>query len=131
MVQGLQAVAPGAALSLTFLPHLAPMTRGIFTSCYAKLKGGKTADDVVKAYRDFYRGEAFVRVTGAPPQTKHVSGTNLCLVHPAVDTRAGRLIALSCIDNLVKGGAGQAVQCMNLMLGLPEGAGLERAAVYP
>ena len=132
MLQGLQALAPGAELSLTFLPHLVPMTRGILSSCYATLRDGKAAgEEIAQLYRDFYGGETFVRVTGAPPQTRQVSGTNLCLVHPAVDARTGRLIVVSCIDNLVKGGAGQAVQCMNLMLGLPEDMGLERPASYP
>ena len=66
-----------------------------------------------------------------PPQTKHTTGTNLCLVHAVVDPRANRLIVVSCIDNLVKGAAGQAVQNMNLMLGFPETMGLGRAALYP
>jgi len=137
MLQGLQALAPGTALSITFVPHLVPMTRGILTTCYARMKGGtpggdgKVREKVARLYRDFYGGEPFVKVVDAPPRTKDTSGTNLCLVHPTVDLRTGRLVVVSCIDNLVKGGAGQAVQCMNLMLGFPEATGLERAAVYP
>ena len=66
-----------------------------------------------------------------PPQTKQTWGSNLCLVYPTVDQRTGRLVVISCIDNLVKGGAGQAVQNMNLMLGFPEDTGLEALPVYP
>jgi N-acetyl-gamma-glutamyl-phosphate reductase len=137
IVQELQGLASGPPLSVTFLPHLIPMTRGILSSCYARLKEGKVAGgdggtaQVAGLYRDFYRDEPFVRVTAGPPQTKQTWGTNLCLVHPTVDRRTGRLIVVSCIDNLVKGGAGQAVQNMNLMLGFPETAGLQGLAVYP
>jgi N-acetyl-gamma-glutamyl-phosphate reductase len=115
--------------AVTFVPHLVPMSRGILSTCYAKL--AKANVDVVKRYRDFYRGEPFVRVVDTPPQTKHALGTNLCLIYPTVDSRTGRLIVVSCIDNLVKGGAGQAVQNMNLMLGFPETMALEGLALYP
>jgi len=133
MVQELKRMAAEPSLSVTFLPHLIPMTRGILTSCYAKFRGGKTAGgaEVMKLYEDFYRGEPFVKVVSDPPGTKHTWGNNLCLIYPAVDVRTGRLIVVSCIDNLVKGGAGQAVQNMNLMLGLPETTGLDFPAVYP
>ena len=131
IVQGLSGLAKGA-LSVTFLPHLIPMTRGILSSCYAKLADGvKSRREIVSLYRDFYRDEPFVRVVGEPPQTKQTWGSNICLVYPTVDARTGRLIVVSCIDNLIKGGAGQAVQNMNLMLGFPEAAGLEGQAVYP
>jgi N-acetyl-gamma-glutamyl-phosphate reductase len=82
-------------------------------------------------YNDFYRDEPFVRVVGFPPHTKYTWGNNTCLVHPTIDDRTGRLVVISCIDNLVKGAAGQAIQNMNLMLGLPETTGLEAPAVYP
>ncbi len=120
-----------APVRVTFVPHLAPMTRGILSTCYAPLTGELTQAQVTELYRSFYKGETFVRVTAAPPQTKHTWGNNRCLVYPVVDKRAGRLIVISCIDNLVKGAAGQAVQCMNLILGLPETAGLDALAVYP
>ena len=108
------------------------MTRGILATCYAPLlDSGATGDDVRALYRDFYDGEPFVRVTDTPPQTKQTVGSNFCLVHPTVDPRANRLIVVSCIDNLVKGAAGQAVQNMNLMFGLREEEGLERPALYP
>ncbi len=115
--------------AVTFVPHLIPMNRGILSTCYAKL--AKPKADVVKIYRDFYRDEPFVRVVATPPQTKQTLGTNLCLVYPTIDSRTGRLIVVSCIDNLVKGGAGQAVQNMNLMLGLPETTALKSLAIYP
>ncbi len=132
MLQELRRLAPEPALSITFLPHLVPMTRGIFTSCYARLSGGeKSREDIVRLYQDFYRGETFVKVAVAPPQTKQTWGSNLCLIYPSVDIGTGTLIVVSCLDNLVKGGAGQAVQNMNLMLGFPEETGLEGLAVYP
>ena len=137
IVQELQRLAPKPALSVTFLPHLIPMTRGILSSCYAKLKAGKLPEGdkgkqaIQKLYQDFYRGESFVKVVAVPPQTKQTLGSNLCLLHPAVDIRTNRLMVISCIDNLVKGGAGQAIQNMNLMLGFPETTGLDMLAVYP
>jgi len=122
----------GQTLSVTFVPHLIPMTRGILTTCYAPLKeGGLKTKELAKLYADFYKDEPFVRVAPSPPHTKHTWGSNLCLVHPTVDARTGRLVVVSAIDNLVKGAAGQAVQNMNLMLGLPETAGLADLAVYP
>jgi len=122
----------GLTLSVTFVPHLVPMTRGILTTCYAPLKDrGLKAKELTKLYDDFYKDEPFVRVAPSPPHTKHTWGSNLCLIHPTVDARTGRLVVISAIDNLVKGAAGQAVQNMNLMLGLPETAGLEALAIYP
>jgi N-acetyl-gamma-glutamyl-phosphate reductase len=123
----------GASLRVTFQPHLVPMTRGILTTCYAPLADGQavTQAEVRALYEEFYRDEPFVRVAAEPPQTKHTWGNNLCLLYPTVDTRAGRLVVVSCIDNLVKGAAGQAIQNMNLMLGFPEAAGLDLPAVYP
>lgn len=139
ITQELGLLNPALSLSVTFVPHLVPMSRGILTSCYAMLKGGKVATgefekakaDVNEIYREFYRDEPFVRVVDAPPQTKQTWGSNRCLIYPTVDVRTGRLIVISCIDNLIKGGAGQAVQSMNLMLGLREEMALEGAAVYP
>ncbi|KPJ52018.1 MAG: N-acetyl-gamma-glutamyl-phosphate reductase [Dehalococcoidia bacterium DG_18] len=136
ITQELSGLNPALPLAVTFVPHLVPMSRGILTTCYAKLKeGGERKGELEKGvrelYREFYRGEPFIRVVGAPPQTKQTLGTNLCLIYPTIDPRTQRLIVVSCIDNLVKGGAGQAVQSMNLMLGLPEGMALEGFAVYP
>jgi len=129
ITQELGLLNPALSLSVTFVPHLVPMSRGIFTSCYAMPK--KSNVDVKEIYTEFYRGEPFVRVVDAPPQTKQTWGSNRCLIYPKLDVRTGRLIVISCIDNLIKGGAGQAVQSMNLMLGLSEEMALEGAAVYP
>ena len=123
--------------SITFVPHLIPMTRGILTTAYAPLVSGKIGkgeqgkEKLRRLYLDFYQNEPFTLVTDAPPHTKHTWGNNLCLVYPTIDDRTGRLIVISAIDNLVKGAAGQAIQNMNLMLGLPEATGLEALAVYP
>jgi len=124
---------PDSAPRVTFVPHLIPMTRGILTTCYAPLANGGVGSQakVREIYDDFYRDEPFMRVVAEPPQTKHTWGNNLCLVYPTVDARAGRLVVVSCIDNLVKGAAGQAIQNMNVMLGFPEATGLDQPAVYP
>jgi len=123
--------------SVTFVPHLIPMTRGILTTAYASLVSGKIAGgengktELRKLYLDFYKDEPFTQVTESPPHTKHTWGNNLCLIYPTIDERTGRLIVISAIDNLVKGAAGQAIQNMNLMLGLTETTGLESIAIYP
>lgn len=122
---------------ISFVPHLIPMTRGILTTCYASLISGKLpegkagVEEIQKVYQQFYANEPFVRVTDVPPHTKYTYGANSCLIFPTIDWRANRIIVISAIDNLVKGAAGQAVQNMNLMLGLPETAGLEQLAIFP
>ena len=137
IVQELQALQPRETLMITFQPHLIPMTRGILSSCYAPMVEGKIpvsqhgVAELRQVYRDFYKGETFVKVVDVPPQTKQAWGSNLCLIYPTIDLRTGRLIVVGCIDNLVKGGAGQAIQNMNLMLGFPETTGLEALPVYP
>jgi N-acetyl-gamma-glutamyl-phosphate reductase len=118
-------------LKVTFTPHLIPMTRGILSTCYAPLASPLSEDAVRELYHDFYAGEPFVHVVDAPPATKHTRGNNMCLVHPTVDIRTDRLVVVSVLDNLVKGAAGQAIQNMNAMLGLPETMGLDAPAVYP
>ncbi|MFC2039167.1 N-acetyl-gamma-glutamyl-phosphate reductase [Chloroflexota bacterium] len=137
IVQELVKLNPGLSFSVTFVPHLVPMSRGILTSCYARLEAGKVATgtkskgELAELYAEFYRDEPFIRVVTVPPQTKQTWGTNLCLIYPTIDVRTRRLVVISCIDNLVKGGAGQAVQNMNLMLGCPESTALEGTAIYP
>jgi len=132
IIQELNLLNPGQPLAVTFVPHLVPMTRGILTTTYATLASGKKGiEEIRKLYLDFYKDEPFVRVADSPPHTKQTWGSNLCLVYPTVDQRTGRLVVISAIDNLVKGAAGQAVQNMNLMLGLPETMGLEAPAIYP
>jgi N-acetyl-gamma-glutamyl-phosphate reductase len=133
MEQELKALDPSVSPSITFVPHLVPMTRGILSTCYAKLADGHrpTATKLRQLYRQFYEHAPFVQVTAQPPHTKYVRGTNFCLIYPTINSKTGRLIVISCLDNLIKGGAGQAVQNMNLMFDLPETTGLEALAIYP
>jgi N-acetyl-gamma-glutamyl-phosphate reductase len=135
--QELRALNPSFSPSITFVPHLVPMTRGILSTCYARLKDDKLLKDAKTGkrlsliYQEFYKRAPFVQITTIPPHTKHVWGTNFCLIYPTFDSETGKLVIISCIDNLVKGGAGQAVQNMNLMFDLPETTGLEALAIYP
>ena len=137
ITQELRRFGGGFEPRLTFLPHLIPMTRGILNSCYANLKDGAIAagaegvKELRALYESFYRDEPFVQVVGSSPMTKHTLGNNNCLLYPTVDLRTNRLMVISCLDNLVKGAAGQAIQNMNIMLGLEETEGLEQLALYP
>ena len=131
IVQELEQVGTSGSLRVTFVPHLVPMVRGILTSCYARLKNGVSAADVEALYEEFYCDETFARVVSVPPMTKHTLGSNDCIIHPTVDERTDLLAVISCLDNLVKGAAGQAVQNMNLMCGFPEDEGLQQLALYP
>jgi N-acetyl-gamma-glutamyl-phosphate reductase len=124
---GLGAATGGAASggpALTFVPHLVPLQRGISETIYVRAAALPAADELGELYADFYAGEAFVEVCAAPPELKDVAGTNYCRIFATVDERAGRIIVVSVIDNLMKGASGQAVQNMNVMLGLPEHEGL-------
>jgi len=114
--------------TVLFTPHLVPMTRGILATCYAEATG---AGDPLQILRDAYAAEPFVHVTAEPPATKWVSGSNGVQLTARYDERTGRVLALSVIDNLGKGAAGQMIQCANLMLGLDETAGLSIIGVYP
>ena len=114
--------------TLLFTPHLVPMTRGILATCYADAAGQGDPLDVLKAS---YAEEPFVHVTVDPPATKWVAGSNGCQLTARYDERTGRVLALSAIDNLGKGAAGQMIQCANLMLGFEETAGLTPVGVYP
>jgi N-acetyl-gamma-glutamyl-phosphate reductase len=116
---------------VTFVPHLIPMTRGILTTCYARLRRQISADDLRTMYDEFYRDAPFTRLVATSPQTKWTAGSNECLVYPTIDQRENRLIALAVLDNLVKGAAGQAVQNMNLMCGFEQTCGLQQPALYP
>lgn len=124
---------PIQSLRLTFVPHLVPMTRGILATCYADLdqEGISTTRDVRSLYEEFYINEPFVHVVDQPPHTKWTFGSNQCFVYPMVDSRTGRLLVISCLDNLVKGAAGQAIQNANRLFGIPETAGLLVAPLYP
>lgn len=114
------AAAAGKAVTITFVPHLAPMTRGIHTTIFTRMHGSSSADDALETLKSAYSDEPFVRVRESLPDTKSVNGTNFCDISVRHDARTGRLIVLSAEDNLVKGAAGQAVQNFNLMAGIPE-----------
>jgi N-acetyl-gamma-glutamyl-phosphate reductase len=116
--------AAGKKVAITFIPHLAPMNRGIHTTIVTTPSAGKTAADLKQALLAAYASEPFVRIRDQAPETKHVTGTNFCDIALFDEPRTGRVVILSVIDNLVKGAAGQAVQCFNLRAGLPETEGL-------
>ena len=121
--QGLSAAA-GSKVVMTFIPHLAPMNRGIHTTIVATPSAGKSVSDLTKALQAAYAEEPFIRIREQPPETKNVTGTNFCDIALYDEPRTGRVVILSVIDNLVKGAAGQAVQCFNVRAGLPETEGL-------
>ena len=114
--------------TVLFTPHLLPMTRGILATCYGEATG---RCDPLQVLADAYSNEPFVHVTDQPPATKWVSGSNGVRLTACYDERTGRVLALSAIDNLGKGAAGQMIQCANLMLGLGETVGLTTVGVYP
>ena len=116
----------GQKVKLTFVPHLLPINRGILATCYARLKPGVTKEQVVEAYEEMYQGEYFIRLLpqGRVADVKNVRCSNFCDISLHFDGRANTLIAISAIDNMVKGAAGQAVQNMNLAFGVEEQAGL-------
>jgi len=112
----------GTNVTISFTPHMIPLNRGILSTIYLSL--AKKTDDALALYRDFYKGETFVRVAPSLPDTKNVEATNFCDISVRVDLRTNRLIVVSAIDNLTKGAAGQAVQCLNLVCGYDETTGL-------
>ncbi len=118
--------AADAPVKLTFVPHLLPVNRGILATCYARLKPGVTMESLSRVYHERYDGEYFVRLLpeGRVADIKNVWYSNFCDVSLHLDSRTGTLVAISAIDNMVKGAAGQAVQNMNLAFGLDETAGL-------
>lgn len=122
----------GTAVTVNFTPHLIPMARGELCTCYVRLNGA-TVDDLRAALEQAYRGEPFVNVTksGVIPRTQNVRGSNHVQIGVFPDRIDGRAIVIATLDNLVKGSAGQAIQNMNLMFGLPEGTGLEQIALFP
>lgn len=132
MVQNLIACG-GKTPSVSFTPMLAPMPRGILATCTAPIAEGVDDDAVRAAYTAFYADEPFIHYLpqGRWPTTQSVVGSNACHVQTAVDSNTGRLVAIAAIDNLTKGTAGAAVQCLNLALGLPETLGLTVNGVAP
>ena len=131
--RGVAALLGGAAVPLSFSPHLLPMPRGLLVTVVADLAPGVAEDVVRPSVVARYRDEPFVRVLdeGTWPSTAHTVGANTAQVGVAVDPRTGRVTASCAIDNLVKGAAGQALQAANIVCGLPEVAGLPLVAVYP
>jgi len=130
--------AAGHSITVSFTPHLVPMNRGILVTEYASLvkksDGSLPSEDEVRsAYRKYYGGETFVRVLEPDvcPETRWVEGSNYTDVNFKLDGRTGRIVMMGALDNLVKGAAGQAVQNMNLLFGLPESEGLLAAPVFP
>jgi N-acetyl-gamma-glutamyl-phosphate reductase len=124
----------GHDIMVQFTPHLMPMVRGILATVYANLRDPRlVAEDLMTIYQSAYRAAPWVRVlpSGTYPQTKWALGTNACYISIEVDSRTGRVIVMSAIDNLLKGQAGQAVQCLNLMMGWEETLGLPALAFYP
>ena len=118
----------GKNVVINFTPHLIPMNRGILVSAYANIKSDKKLnyEDIKNIYKDFYKGEKFIRLLdeNVYPETRCVRGSNYVDINFKIDERTNRILAFGAIDNLVKGAAGQAVQNMNLMFGLPEDTGL-------
>lgn len=126
--------AAGKEVTITFTPHLIPMNRGLLATCYGKLTNSSLdLSDLYDLYIESYAEEPFVSVLplGEQPQTKATVGSNRCQIGVALDTRTGRAVITSALDNLVKGAAGQAIQNMNLMLGLPETHALEAQGLWP
>ena len=118
---------------ISFTPHLVPMNRGILATEYATLTKQATYEDIKAVYDKYYKEEKFIRVLeeGVCPETKWVEGSNYVDINFKIDPRTNRIIMMGAIDNLVKGAAGQAVQNMNLMFGLPESEGLELVPMFP
>lgn len=126
------AAADPAASTVLFTPHLVPMNRGILSTAYCRLKTPMPLPEIRRLYQSFYANERFVRFSEQTvPNPRYIKGSNYCDVGVYADQRAGWVVTVAALDNLVKGAAGQAVQAMNLMLGLPEETGLTAPAAYP
>ncbi len=125
--------AAGEPLKIIFTPHLVPMNRGILVTGYANLKQPLTYETVRAAYDKYYADEKFIRVLdqNVCPETRWVEGSNYVDVNFKIDERTNRIVVMGALDNIVKGAAGQAIQNMNLIFGLPESEGLELAPMFP
>ena len=125
--------AAGKPVTISFTPHLVPMNRGILVTAYASLVKDVTTEEVKAIYDKYYQNEYFVRVLepGLPPETRWVEGSNFADVSFKLDPRTKRVVMMGAIDNMVKGAAGQAMQNMNLLFGLPENTGLKQVPVFP
>ena len=125
----------GSEIRVTFTPHLLPVSRGILSTIYCRPEDRILDDEeLYSIYAEYYRGEPFVRISGPDtplPSLKDIKGTNEVFIGPRSDQRTGKLTIVSCLDNLVKGASGQAVQNMNIMAGFPETTGLEQTPIHP
>lgn len=124
----------GHDVMVQFTPHLMPMVRGLLATIYATMRDpGLVREDLVTIYTAFYRASPCIRIlpSGTYPQTKWAGGTNLCYISVEVDPRTDRVIVMSVTDNLIKGQAGQAIQCLNLIMGWQETLGLPMLSFYP
>ena len=126
-------LAAGKPVTISFTPHLVPMNRGILVTAYGTLLKSVTYEDVKAIYDKYYENEYFVRVLDREevPQTKWVEGSNFVDVNFKIDPRTNRIVMMGAMDNLVKGAAGQAIQNMNIMFGLPENQGLKLVPMFP
>ena len=126
-------IAAGQDIVLNFTPHLIPMDRGILATCYATLNKKYTYEDIRKAYEKHYGNEHFIRLTkeGVFPETKWVKGSNFVDIGFTVDERTNRVIVIGALDNLFKGAAGQAVQNMNIIMGIEETTGIDYVPIFP
>lgn len=120
-----------AGMPIRFTPHLMPVSRGIEATCHVPLGRPTSSAELLNLYQETYKSEPFVAVQEQAPSTKQVLGSNRCVIAPFYDERTGFAVVTSVIDNLVKGAAGQAIQNMNLMLGLPETSGLPFSGIWP
>lgn len=123
-IEGVLASAAGGTVSASFIPHLVPITRGIYTTVHASPAVRITEEELSALYEEYYAGHPFVRIKRGIPQIASVVRTNYCDIGLFPDERTKQIVVIATIDNLVKGAAGQATQNMNLMFGLPETAGL-------
>ncbi len=121
----------GTGVQLLFTPHLAPMNRGILATCYARPTGDQSSEQMLATMIDAYQDEPFIVVSDAIPSTKATLGSNSVHITVRKDERTGWVVAIGALDNLVKGAAGQAVQCANLAVGIDETTGLPTAGLYP
>jgi N-acetyl-gamma-glutamyl-phosphate reductase len=123
----------GEKMTISFTPHLMPVSRGILTTAYADVNGKTSLGELHELYSSFYAGKPFVHILpeGRYPETKNVAGSNYCHIGLAHDERTGKAIVVSAIDNLVKGGSGQAIQNMNILIGLDQQTGLKHVGLMP
>lgn len=123
----------GTPLMINFTPHLVPMNRGILATAYATLTKKVDYDEVRSVYEKYYKDEIFIRILkkGVCPETRNVEGSNYVDINFVIDERTNRIVAMGALDNLVKGAAGQAIQNMNLIMGLPEGEGISLPPMFP